>query len=112
MDFSTVNNKTREYFEQDFSQVLELTNRIRQALKNGDKVETKDLNIGGILDFDKNLTFLYITLFQAGEKLLRWGSLRDNLTDTINRNIEQIRKNPSFKNFSVADNEKCRIMIE
>ncbi len=112
MDFSTVNNKTREYFEQDFSPVQELTNRIRKALVYGERVEIKDLNLNGILDFDKNLTFLYITLFQAGEKLLRWGSLRENLTDTINRNIEQIRKNPSFKNFSVADNEKCRIMIE
>ncbi len=112
MDFSTVNNKIREYFERDFSPVNELAKRIRQALITGEKITTKDLNLDGILDFDKKLTFLYLTLFQAGEKLLRWGSLRENLTDTINRNIEQIRKNPNFKNFSVVNNEKCRIMIE
>ena len=112
MDFSTVNNKIREYFERDFSPINELAKRIRQALITGEKITTKDLNLDGILDFDKKLTFLYLTLFQAGEKLLRWGSLRENLTDTINRNIEQIRKNPNFKNFSVVNNEKCRIMIE
>lgn len=112
MNFSTINNSEREYFEKDFSQVNELINRIRQSLISGEKVITGDLNLNEIINFDKSLTFIYITLFQAGEKHLRWGSLRENLEDTINRNIQQIRKNPKFENFTPADKNKCRIMIE
>ena len=112
MDFSIANNKEREYLKKDFSQMNELIKRIRQGLISGEKVVTEDLNLAEILDYDKFLTFTYITLFQAGIPYLRWGSTRENLTATINRNIEQIRKNPKFKEFSVQDSDKCRVMIE
>ena len=68
MDFSIANNKEREYFKKDFSQMNELIKRIRQGLISGEKVVTEDLNLAGILDYDKFLTFTYITLFQAGHR--------------------------------------------
>ncbi|MCM1338106.1 MAG: hypothetical protein NC191_00360, partial [Muribaculaceae bacterium] len=112
MDFSIENNKEREFFKRDFSQMDKLIKRIRLSLMSGEKLITENLYLAGILDFDKTKTFIYITLLQEGQKLLRWGALKDNLTTTINRNIEQIRKNPRFQNFDIRNPQKCRIMIE
>lgn len=112
MDFSIENNKERAYFKQDFSPVAELVKRIRQSLLTGDSVYAEDLEINNIVDFNKDLTFTYVTLFQAGQKPLRWGSLRQTFTQTLNRNIEQIRKNPNFNKFTITDPAQCKIMIE
>lgn len=112
MDFSVENNIEREYFKKDFTVINYLMERIRDAFKNGTKVETDNLVLDDIIDFQKGLTFCYITLFQAGQTPIRWGSCRNTLDETINRNIEKIKAYKTYSQFDVADHSKCRIMLE
>lgn len=110
LDFKLENDKERAYFEQDFSDVNELLHRIRASLVDG-----SSLNISGLdlpVNYDRSETLVYITLFQCGQKFIRYGSKRADLETTINRNIEMLRKNKRFSDFSVTDENSCRIMIE
>ncbi len=112
MDYTEENNKEREFYSKRYPVMDELIKRIRKSLTDCSKVKTGDLNLSGLLDFDPDVTFIYITIFHAGQKPLRWGSCKKTLDLTINRNIEQIRANKSFKDYEVGDSSKCRIMIE
>lgn len=112
MDFSVENEKERNFYRKDFAPVKELMNRIRSSLVSGSEVKIKDLDLSGIIDFNPEITFIYITLFQEGLPFIRWGSLRNNIEKTINRDIEKIRAYKTFSQFNVADSSKCRIMIE
>ena len=112
MNFSIENEKEREYFKQDFSAIKELLKRIRKSFITGDTVSSTELNLDGIINYNKDLTYTYITLFQAGEKQIRWGSCRNTLDESINRDIEKIKTNPAFKNFNIADEDNCRILFE
>lgn len=112
MDYSTVNEKERVYFNQDFSAINELLKRIRNSFISGEHVSTSDLKLDNIINYDNKLTYIYITLFQAGEKQIRWGSCRETLDNSINRNIEKIKTSQSFKNFEIENSEKCRILFE
>ncbi len=112
MDFSVENNKDREFFKKDFSCVNELLKRIRKSISDGSVVSLEGLDLDEIISFERNLTFVYITLFQEGLKPIRWGSCRASLVETINRDIEKIRSYKTFANFSVGDSSKCRIMLE
>lgn len=111
LDFKEQNDKDREFFEQDFSVMDELLKRIRKALVTGESVSLKDLSFDGILNFNKEM-MTYITLFQAGKQLIRYGSRKVDLETTINRDIEMIRKNRRFNEFSPEDENLCRIMFE
>jgi len=112
MDFERENNKEREYFKKDFSAIKELLQRIRMSLVSGEPVSTSDLNLNGILDYNPDLTFMYVTLFQSGLSPLRWGACRSDLDTTINRITNQIRENKNFNKFNPQDQEKCRILFE
>lgn len=112
MDFSQINEKERNFYKKDFSQIKILLERVRHCLYSGEKINTDDLTLNDILDFNPNLTFTYITIYEPFKKPLRWGSCRANLCDTLNRNIEKIRQNKAFEQYSILDNKKCRIMIE
>ena len=112
MDYSVQNAIDRDFLKNDFSVVNELVSRIRKSLIDGNSVHCKDLNLDGILDFDNSKTYIYITLFQAGLKPVRWGSCRKTLEETVNRDIIKIRENMNFKDFALDDNKQCRIMIE
>ena len=112
MDFSKENKKEREYYKKDFSEVKVLLSRIRQALIEGKNIKTSDLNLDGIIDYDENFSFVYITLFQEGQPFIRWGTNRKTFDLAINRDIEQLRQNKSFPNFEIKNEEKCRIMLE
>lgn len=112
LDFKEQNDKERAFYTQDFSDVAELLKRIRSALVSGKSLTLKDLNFNGIVNFVVGETLVYITLFQAGKKFIRYGSKRADFETTINRDIEMLRKNKSFSDFSVADENVCRIMIE
>ena len=77
LDFKLENDKERAYFEQDFSDVNELLHRIRASL-----IEGNPLSISGFdlpLNYDRAETLVYITLFQAGQKFIRYGSKRADL---------------------------------
>lgn len=110
LDFKLENDKERAYFEQDFSDVNELLHRIRTSLVDGSSLSISDLDLP--VNYDRSETLVYITLFQCGQKFIRYGSKRADLETTINRNIEMLRKNKRFSDFSVNDGNSCRIMIE
>ena len=112
MDFKIQNDKEREYFKQDFTEMNVLLKRVRECLVSGKAVKTKDLNLNGILDYKPSNTILYISLFQAGEDFIKYGSIRKSLDESLNRNIEMLRANKRFDKFNVADENECRIMIE
>ena len=110
LDFKLENDKARAYFEQDFSDVNELLHRIRTSLVDGSSLSISGLDLP--VNYDRSETLVYITLFQCGQKFIRYGSKRADLETTINRNIEMLRKNKRFSDFSVTDKNSCRIMIE
>ncbi len=112
LDFKSQNDREREFFNQDFSVVNELLKRIRNALVSGKSINIGDLDFSGIINFNHQETLVYISLFQTGQKFIRYGSKRKDFETTINRDIEMLRKNKSFQNFSVNDENSCRIMIE
>lgn len=112
LDFKSQNDKEREFFNQDFSVVNALLQRIRKALVTGQSIKISDLDFSGIINFNPQETLIYISLFQSGQKFIRYGSKRKDLETTINRDIEMLRKNKNFSNFSVNDENSCRIMLE
>ena len=112
LDFKEQNDKEREYYSQDFSPMNEVLKRVRNAIVTGQKVNIKDIDLTGILEFKGNETLVYVTLFQAGNKFLRWGCKRSEFVDTLNRDVEKIRQSSRFTDFNPADENLCRIMIE
>ena len=112
MDFTEFNNKEREYYSQDFSRIDILMKRIRNALIHNVSVKMTNLNLEGIWDYDAKNSFTYITLFQEGKKLLRYGSRRSTIEDTLNRCLEQIKNNKRFSDFDIENPDICRILLE
>ena len=111
-DFKEQNDKERAYFEQDFTPVNIILQRIRKSLIDGVPFSIKDLDLKEILSFNKAETLVYITLFQSGQKFIRYGSKRVDFETTLNRDVEMLRKNKRFENFNIADENSCRIMLE
>ena len=112
LDYKEQNEKERAYFEQDFSSINELLKRMRKALTCGNKLNINDLDFSGIVEFDRNNTLVYVTLFQAGQKFIRYGSKRADFETTLNRDIEMLRQNKRFKEFDTDNEDLCRIMLE
>lgn len=112
LDFKIENYVERKYYSQDFTPMGELLKRIRTALVTGGNVDISGINLDGIFDYIPSLSFTYITLFQEHTAPIRWGSRKKDLAATIDRNLEKIRENKSFEKFNVADENKCRIMLE
>lgn len=112
MDFKERIDIEREYFKQDFSQVKELLNKIRKALSRNIKVSLSDLNISKFIEYNPEISFTYITLFQEGLKPIRWGSCRKTFEETINRDIEKLKTNKNFSQFDIRNSDKCRILLE
>ena len=111
-DFKDQNDKERAYFEQDFTPVNIILQRVRKSLIDGVPFSIKDLDLKEILNFNKAETLVYITLFQSGQKFIRYGSKRVDFETTLNRDVEMLRKNKRFENFNIADENNCRIMLE
>lgn len=112
LDFKEQNDKERAFFEQDFSAVNKVLQRVRKSLITGENLSITDLDLSDIINFDRAETLVYITLFQSGQKFIRYGSKRQDLETTLNRNVEMLRKNKRFGDFTVNDEDKCRIMLE
>ena len=110
LDFKEQNDKERVFFEKDFSGVNILLHRIRNSLITGIPIVIDDLDLP--ITYDRSETLVYITLFQSGQKYIRYGSKRADLVTTLNRDIEMLRKNKKISNFSVDDATLCRIMLE
>ena len=112
LDFKEQNDKERAYFEQDFTPVNIILQRVRKSLIDGVPFSIKDLDLKEILNFNKAETLVYVTLFQSGQKFIRYGSKRVDFETTLNRDVEMLRKNKRFENFNIADENNCRIMLE
>lgn len=112
LDFKEQNDKERAFFEQDFSAINEVLHRVRKSLITGENLSITDLDLSDIINFDKAETLVYITLFQSGQKFIRYGSKRQDFQSTLNRDVEMLRKNKKFSDFDVSDEVKCRIMLE
>lgn len=112
LDFKEQNDKERAFFNQDFSAINEVLHRVRKSLITGENLSITDLDLSDIINFDKAETLVYITLFQSGQKFIRYGSKRQDFQSTLNRDVEMLRKNKKFSDFDVSDEVKCRIMLE
>ena len=112
LDFKVENDKERAFYNQDFSPINEIIKRIRAALITGNSISISDLNLTNIINFDPSRTLVYITLYQAGIKSIRYGSKRATFEMTLNRNVEKLRENKNFSRFDINNSEKCRIMLE
>ena len=99
MNFKESNDKEREYYNRDFSNVAVLLNRIRETLINGGNLNISDLNLADIFEFKANDTIVYISLFDIGKKFIKYGSRRSTLEQTLNRCIEMLKKNTQFSEF-------------
>lgn len=112
LDFKEQNDKERAFFNQDFSAVNKVLQRVRKSLITGENLSITDLDLSDIINFDRAETLVYITLFQSGQKFIRYGSKRQDFRSTLNRDVEMLRKNKKFSDFDVSDEVKCRIMLE
>lgn len=112
LDFKEQNDKERAFFNQDFSAVNKVLQRVRKSLITGENLSITDLDLSNIINFDRAETLVYITLFQSGQKFIRYGSKRQDFQSTLNRDVEMLRKNKKFSDFDVSDEVKCRIMLE
>jgi hypothetical protein len=73
---------------------------------------TLDEKYDKLFNFDKDISQIYVTLFQEGNKPIRWGSKRESLSKTINRIIFKLRLNQQILNFHIENSSKCRILFE
>lgn len=112
LDFKEQNDKERAFFNQNFSAINEVLHRVRKSLITGENLSITDLDLSDIINFDRAETLVYITLFQSGQKFIRYGSKRQDFQSTLNRDVEMLRKNKKFSDFDVSDEVKCRIMLE
>lgn len=112
LDFKEQNDKERAFFNKDFSAVNKVLQRVRKSLITGENLSITDLDLSDIINFDRAETLVYITLFQSGQKFIRYGSKRQDFQSTLNRDVEMLRKNKKFSDFDVSDEVKCRIMLE
>ena len=62
--------------------------------------------------FDPSLSQTYITLFQKGEKPLRWGTRKESLLASILRIVHRLKTHERFGAFHLQNTVSCRIMLE
>ena len=97
------------WLKKDFSPEEKLFKQIRSSLITGEEVAvTGKLNI----PFDPEVSWCGITLFQAGERPLRYLSKRNSLEATINRTISKLRERERFNQFHLKDSKRTRILLE
>ena len=72
--------------------------------------------IGSVFDtlfhYDKEISQIYITLFQEGLSPIRWGSKKETFSKSIHRIILKLRENRNFKAFRIEEPATCRILFE
>ena len=62
--------------------------------------------------YDSSISQTYITLFEPGRKPLRWGTKKKTLLESIVRIVNILKSHPRFTEFSVDNEQRCRIMLE
>lgn len=65
MDFKLQNDKTREFYKQDFTEIDKILKAVRKSFTDGSEIDLSDIDYKKFFD-DNNLPEVtYITLFQA-----------------------------------------------
>lgn len=107
----TTNYSTRHMYNRHASgHETSLLRSIRHAFVNNEPLSSLPADLE--IEFNQELSQTYVTLFQQGQKPLRWGSRRNSLLGSINRSIEKITSNKHFSDFNPGNPETCRIMLE
>ena len=112
MDFIFQNDNTRAFFKQDFEPVCQLLSLLRDSLIYGKEIDTSGLNLDSYINFNPNLTRIFISLFQSGKNVLRANSLKTTLNDSLNDCVTKLKKAKRFAEFDISSPEKSRIMLE
>jgi len=99
-----------EFYHQNFKAERELLRRIR--LKLVDKNASVAVPQGLAVQFNPDISMVYITLFQEGKNSIRWGSRRKTLAGSIENIANKLSSHPAFADFDVANPAACRIMYE
>lgn len=69
-------------------------------------------NYESLFNYDKNISQIYITLFQEHNKPIRWGSKKESFSKTVDRIVFKLRENQDFSNFDIKDSSTCQILFE
>lgn len=112
MNFKEQNDNARAFFAQDFTPINELILAIRKSLADDSSLECNFDAVEKIVRYNPNLTFIYVSLFEENIPMIRFGSKRGTLCETLNRIILMLRKNKNFNAFHIDDSKKCRILFE
>lgn len=86
----------------------QLLSKIRESLIFDTKFEVEDKHIS----YDPMISQIYISLFQEGVGVIRWGSKKKTLNETINRIIFKLKTNSKFPRYNPSNSSKCRILFE
>jgi len=84
---------------------------IRKALIDGNTHNFAIFEEASI-NFNPDISQIYITLFQEGNKPIRWGSRKKTLKETLKRVVSKLRDNSDFSKFTIEDQQKCYILFE
>lgn len=98
------------YFEQDFSSEKQLLQSIRDLLAGTSEELFVPQNLS--FQYDARYSRICISLFQEGEKFIRFNTHRSSLKSTIVRIVERLKKNSRFARYDVANSHKTRILFE
>lgn len=82
---------------------------LRLSLQYGVPIDSK---YDHSFKFDKNISQIYVTLFQSEKSSIRWGSRKESLSKTLSHLILKLRENKNFHHFKINDNSTCRILFE
>ncbi len=113
LDYKKDNDIERAYFNQDFAPLNELFKVIRAALVSGKPINLTKNNLQEAMEtFAPRAKMVYVRLFQAGVKSIRYGSGKKPFNYALDSCVKNIRGKKTFCEFDVANPDVCRIMIE
>ena len=106
---TAIQPNSKAWFNLPFTTENVLLADIRQALVTGKALSVPTTTL---IPFNPSISQVNVTLFQAGQKPLRWLSKRENLEVTLNRIVTKLRTHKRFKNFTVMNPSTTRILLE
>ena len=99
------------WLKQDFSPEKAFLFRIRTALANNGSVGEIPDSLEKLIGKD-DPAIAAVTLFQSGNKQIRWISSNAKLQTSIDSIVKSLRNNPDFEYFDISNPNKSRIMLE
>jgi len=93
----------------DVSSQTQLLETIRKGIAGKPMA---DFNEPEGFSFDPNCSAIAVTLFQTGNKPLRWIASKSTFKATLGRVVELLGKDARIKEFAVDNGGRCRILFE